>query len=95
MYPPSSGRHAMWSLHVIGREGWVWDMPTTDWLVINSSHRVGVGSVSAVCPRAGGISGRPCHEIIAVAVVAVVCFFAVDILIVFIVIVHVIVVFLI
>ena len=62
----------MWSLYVIGREGWVWDMPTTDWLVINSSHRVGVGSVSAVCPRAGGISGRLCHEIIIVLVVVLV-----------------------
>ena len=46
-------------------------MPTTDWLVINSSHGVGVGSVSAVCPRAGGISGRPSHEIIVVVVVVV------------------------
>ena len=68
MYHPSSGRHAMWSLYVIGREGWVWEMPTTDWLVINSPHRVGVGSVSAVCPRAGGISGLPSHEIIDVVV---------------------------
>ena len=38
----------------------------------NSSHRVGVGSVSAVCPRAGGISDRPSHEIIAFVVAAVV-----------------------
>jgi hypothetical protein len=36
------------------------------WLDPYSSHGVGVGSVSAVCPRAGGISGRPCHEIIVV-----------------------------
>ena len=73
MYHPSSGRHAMWSLYVIGREGWVWEMPTTDWLVLNSSHGVGVGSVSAVCPRAGGISGRPPTEIIVVVVLDVVC----------------------
>ena len=44
----------MWSPHVVGREGWVWDMPTTDWLDMNSSYGVGVGSVSAVCPSAGG-----------------------------------------
>ena len=39
------------------------------WLEAYSSHRVGVGSVSAVCPRAGGISDRPSHEIIVVVVV--------------------------
>ena len=38
------------------------------WLEAYSSHRVGVGSVSAVCPRAGGISDRPSHEIIGVVV---------------------------
>ena len=42
------------------------------WLDTLSSHGVGVGSVSAVWPRAGGISGRPCHEIIVVVVVVVV-----------------------
>ena len=36
------------------------------WLDTLSSHGVGVGSVSAVCPRAGGISGRPPTEIIVV-----------------------------
>ena len=41
------------------------------WLEAYSSHRVGVGSVSAVCPRAGGISDRPPHEIIVVVVVVV------------------------
>ena len=56
----------MWSLYVIGREGWVWDMPIARWLDMSSSHGVGVGSVSAVCPRAGGISDRPCHGIIVV-----------------------------
>ena len=42
------------------------------WLEAYSSHRVGVGSVSAVCPRAGGISRRRSHEIIVVVVVVVV-----------------------
>ena len=42
------------------------DMSSTYWLDLDSSHGVGVRSVSAVCPRAGGISGRPCHEIIVV-----------------------------
>ena len=65
----------MWSLYVIGREGWVWDMPIARWLDMSSSHGVGVGSVYAVCPRAGGISGRPCHEIIVVVVVVVVATF--------------------
>ena len=41
------------------------------WLDILSSHGVGEYSVTAVWPRAGGISDRPCHEIIVVDVVAV------------------------
>ena len=42
------------------------------WLDRLSSHRVGVGSVSAVCPRAGGLSRRRRDEIIVVVVVVVV-----------------------
>ena len=69
MYPPSSGRHAMRCLYVIGRDGWVWDMPITQWLEMDSSHEVGECSVTVVCPRAGVYSDRPCHEIIVVVVV--------------------------
>ena len=68
MYPPSSGRHAMRSLYVIGRDGWVWDMSITQWLDMDSSHEVGECSVTVVCPLAGVHSDRPCHEIIAVVV---------------------------
>ena len=39
------------------------------WLDRLSSHGVGVGSVSAVCPRAGGLSRRRQSEIIVVVVV--------------------------
>ena len=39
------------------------------WLDRVSSHGVGVGSVSAVCPRAGGLSRRRRDEIIVVVVV--------------------------
>ena len=41
------------------------------WLERLSSHGVGVGSVSAVCPRAGGLSRRRRDEIIVVVVVVV------------------------
>ena len=71
VYPPPSGRHAMRCLNVIGRESWVREMSCTYWLDIHSSHGVGEYSVTAVCPRAGGMSRRRSHEII-VAVVAVV-----------------------
>ena len=52
-YNPSSGRHAMMCLYVIGRDGWVWDMSITQWLDPYSSHEVGECSVTAVCPLAG------------------------------------------
>ena len=42
------------------------------WLDTLSSHGVGVGSVSAVCPRAGGLSRRRRDRIIVVVVVVVV-----------------------
>ena len=66
VYPPPSGRHAMRSLYVIGRDGWVWDMSNTQWLDIDSSHRVGECSVTVVCPLAGVHSDRPRHEIIVI-----------------------------
>ena len=62
MYPPSSGRHAMRCLYVIGRDGWVWDMPITQWLEMDSSHGVGVRSQSVVCPLAGVYSRRRLSE---------------------------------
>ena len=68
MYPPPSGRHAMRSLYVIGRDGWVWDMSNTQWLEMDSSHRVGECSVTAVCPLAGVYSRRRLCEIIVVVV---------------------------
>ena len=68
VYPPPSGRHAMRCLNVIGRESWVREMSCTYWLDIHSSHGVGEYSVTAVCPRAGGISRRRSHEIIVVVV---------------------------
>ena len=71
MYPPPSGRHAMRSLYVIGRDGWVWDMSITCWLDLDSSHEVGEYSVTAVCQLAGGISDRPLDEVIVVVVVVV------------------------
>ena len=64
MHPPPSGRHAMRSLYVIGRDGWVWDMSNTQWLEMDSSHRVGECSVSVVCPLAGVYSRRRLCEII-------------------------------
>ena len=72
MHPPPSGRHAMRSLYVIGRDGWVWDMSNTQWLEMDSSHRVGECSVTAVCPLAGVYSRRRLCEIIVVVVVLVV-----------------------
>ena len=42
------------------------------WLDPLSSHGVGVGSVSAVCPRAGGLSRRRRDRIIVAVAVAVV-----------------------
>ena len=66
MHPPPSGLHAMRSLYVIGRDGWVWDMSITCWLDPYSSHGVGEYSVTAVCPLAGGISDRPRDEVIVV-----------------------------
>ena len=68
-YPPPSGRHAMRCLYVIGRDGWVWDMSTTQWLEMDSSHRVGECSVTVVCPLAGVYSDRPLSRIIVVVVV--------------------------
>ena len=64
MHPPPSGRHAMRRLYVIGRDGWVWDMSNTQWLEMDSSHRVGECSVTAVCPLAGVYSRRRLCEII-------------------------------
>ena len=58
-------------LYVIGRESWVREMSCTYWLDIHSSHGVGEYSVTAVCPRAGGISRRRSHEVIVVVVVVV------------------------
>ena len=55
-------------LHVIGRDGWVWDMSNTQWLEMDSSHGVGVCSVSVVCPLAGKNSDRPPSEVIVVVV---------------------------
>ena len=72
MYPPSSGRHAMRCLYVIGRDSWVRDMSNTQWLEMDSSHGVGECSVSVVCPLAGVYSDRPPSEVIVVVVVAVV-----------------------
>ena len=66
MHPPPSGLHAMRSLYVIGRDGWVWDMSITQWLDMDSSHEVGECSVTVVWHRAGVYSDRPCHEIIVV-----------------------------
>ena len=66
MHPPPSGRHAMRCLYVIGRDGWVWDMSNTQWLEMDSSHRVGECSVSVVCPLAGKNSDRPPSEVIVV-----------------------------
>ena len=63
VYPPPSGRHAMRCLYVIGRDGWVWDMSNTQWLEMDSSHRVGECSVSVVCPLAGVYSRRRLSEI--------------------------------
>ena len=56
----------MRSLYVIGRDGWVWDMSNTQWLEMDSSHRVGECSVTAVCPLAGVYSRRRLCEIIVV-----------------------------
>ena len=53
-------------LYVIGRDGWVWDMSNTQWLEMDSSHRVGECSVAVVCPRAGVHSDRPLSRIIVV-----------------------------
>ena len=72
VHPPPSGRHAMRCLYVIGRDGWVWDMSNTQWLDIDSSHRVGECSVSVVCPLAGVYSRRRLCEIIVVVVDAVI-----------------------
>ena len=58
-------------LYVIGRESWVWEMSSSHWLDIDSSHGVGEYSVTAVWPRAGGLSRRRPHEIIVVVVVVV------------------------
>ena len=71
-YPPSSGRHAMWCLYVIGRDSWVWDMAITRWLDVHSSHGVGVRSQSVVWPRVGGISRRRLSEIIVIVIVIVI-----------------------
>ena len=65
-HPPPSGLHAMRSLYVIGRDGWVWDMSITCWLDLDSSHEVGEYSVTAVCQLAGGISDRPRDEVIVI-----------------------------
>ena len=72
MYPPPSGLHAMRCLYGIGRDSWVWDMSSTRWLDVHSSHEVGVRSQSVVWPLAGGISRRRLSEIIVVVVVVVV-----------------------
>ena len=42
------------------------------WLDRLSSHGVGVGSVSAVCPRAGGLSRRRRDRIIVIVIVIVI-----------------------
>ena len=68
-HPPPSGLHAMRSLYVIGRDGWVWDMSITCWLDLDSSHEVGEYSVTAVCQLAGGISDRPLNEVIVIVIV--------------------------
>ena len=57
-YPPSSGRHAMRCLYVIGRDSWVREMSSTYWLDLDSSHGVGVRSPSVVCPLPGVYSRR-------------------------------------
>ena len=59
-------------LYVIGRDGWVRDMSNTQWLEMDSSHRVGECSVTAVCPLAGVYSRRRLCEIIVVVVVVLV-----------------------
>ena len=41
------------------------------WLDTLSSHGVGVGSVTAVCPRAGGLSRRRRDRIIVIVIVIV------------------------
>ena len=56
-------------LYVIGRDGWVWDMSSTQWLDMDSSHGVGECSVTVVCPLAGVYSDRPRNEIIVIVVV--------------------------
>ena len=66
MYPPPSGRHAMRCLYVIGRDSWVWEMSSHALASMHSSHGVGEYSVTAVWPRAGGLSRRRPHEIIVV-----------------------------
>ena len=71
MYPPPSGRHAMWCLYGIGRDSWVWDKAITRWLDVHSSHGLGVRSPSVVRPRAGCISRRRLSEIIVVVVAVV------------------------
>ena len=71
VYPPPSGRHAMRCLYGIGRDSWVWEMSSHALASMHSSHGVGEYSVTAVWPRAGGLSRRRPHEII-VAVVFVV-----------------------
>ena len=72
VYPPSSGRHALWCLYGIGRDSWVRDMAFTRWLDLYSSHGVGVKSVFEVWPRAGNYSRRRLSEIIVVVLVVVV-----------------------
>ena len=54
------------------RAGWLglgFHLSSTLWLDMDSSHGVGEYSVTAVWPRAGGLSRRRPHEIIVVVVV--------------------------
>ena len=53
-------------LYVIGRDSWVWEMSSHALASMHSSHGVGEYSVTAVWPRAGGLSRRRYHEIIVV-----------------------------
>ena len=69
MLPPPSVLHAMRCLYGIGRDSWVWEMSSHALASMHSSHGVGEYSVTAVWPRAGGLSRRRPHEIIVVAVV--------------------------
>ena len=66
MYPPPSGLHAMRCLYGIGRDSWVWEMSRHALASMHSSHGVGEYSVTAVWPRAGGLSRRRPNEIIVV-----------------------------